>query len=98
MTILIFLSAVAIPFLLLLLAWGMPAMKLLIDGIAVLSGYVFVIITALAVYQIIRDNTVFMTNIHNVFNNPAFLASGAYLGNYGLYKLLLMFFKQWRRL
>lgn len=96
MTLLILLSSVIIPLLMLGLAWGLPVVRLLLDGLAVLSTYIFGIISALAVYHILRDNTVFMTNIHGIFNNAAFLASGAYLGNYGLYKLIHMLLKQWK--
>jgi hypothetical protein len=93
---LIILFAIVIPLLMLALARAFPLCRRLFDGIAVLSAYVFGIIAALAVYEILRDDAVFMTRIHGVFNNAWFLASGAYLGNYGLYKLIQMMIRQWK--
>jgi len=34
------------------------------------------------IYKIIRDSTVFMTNIHAIFLNPFFLVTASYLGLY----------------
>jgi len=56
----------------------------------VLSVIVFGNIAAISIYQIIRDNEVFMTAIHAVFLNPAFLISGAYIGIYTIYRLMLL--------
>jgi hypothetical protein len=93
---LILLSAIVIPLLMLGLVWAFPLSRRLFDGFAVLSAYVFGIIAAIAVYEILRDDAVFMTRIHGIFNNAWFLASGAYLGNYGLYKLIHMMVRQWK--
>lgn len=93
---LILISAIIFPLIMLILVQGFPVCRLLFDGLAVLSAYAVAIITAIAVYQIIRDDMVFMTKIHGVFNNAAFLASGAYLGNYGLYKLIHSMLKHWK--
>nr|WP_285867619.1 transposase [Mesobacillus maritimus] len=57
------------------------------DSLAVLSALVFGNISAMAILQIIKDDTVFMTNIHGLFLNPVFLTSGAYLGLYLIYVL-----------
>jgi hypothetical protein len=96
MTWLILLSAIAGPLLMLGLVRAFAVCRRLFDGFAVLSAYVFSIIAAIAVYEILRDDMVFMTRIHGVFNNIWFLASGAYLGNYGLYKLIHMMVRQWK--
>jgi hypothetical protein len=93
---LILLSAIVIPLLMLGLARTFALCRRLFDGLAVLSAYVFGIIAAIAVYESLRDDMVFMTRIHGVFNNAWFLASGAYLGNYGLYKLIQMMVRQWK--
>jgi hypothetical protein len=93
---LILFSAIFIPLLMLGLVRTVPKFRILLDGFAVLSGYTFGIIAALAVYKILRDDTIFMTNIHGILSNAAFLASGAYLGNYGLYKLIQMLLKHWK--
>lgn len=39
-------------------------------------------IAFVSIYQTIRDETVFMTNIHAIFLNPFFLITGSYLGLY----------------
>ncbi|ASK61213.1 transposase [Virgibacillus phasianinus] len=57
---------------------------------AILSTLVFGNIASLSIYQIIKDNTVLMTNIHAVFLNPFFLITGSYIGIYILYLLLLV--------
>ncbi|MOA47096.1 hypothetical protein D3C78_1697000 [compost metagenome] len=51
-------------------------------------------ISALAIYEILRDNTVFMTSIHAIFLNPMFLLTGAYLGVYLVYRLMLMTYEE----
>lgn len=69
----------------------------LFNVLAIISLIIFGNIAALSVRQILIDNTVFMTAIHGVFLNPFFLITGAYLGIFALYRLLMMTFeeKQW---
>lgn len=55
---------------------------------AIIAALIFGNIASISIYQIIRDNTVFMTAIHGIFLNPYFLTTGAYLGVYILYRLL----------
>ncbi|WP_246147104.1 hypothetical protein [Bacillus massilioanorexius] len=55
---------------------------------AFLSIIIFGSITSVSVYQIIKDQTVFMTNIHAILLNPFFLLTGAYLGLYITYQLI----------
>lgn len=62
----------------------------LFNSIALISALVFGNITAFAIYEIIRNQTVFMTSIHALFLNPFFLLTGSYLGVYFLYRLLLL--------
>jgi len=57
---------------------------------SLVAALIFGNITAFSVYKIISDHTVFMTKIHAVFLNPLFLASGAYLGVFFLYRLSLL--------
>ena len=57
--------------------------------IAIISALVFGNIASIAIYNIIIDHAVFMTKIHGVFLNPFFLITGAYLGVYYLYTLIL---------
>ena len=95
MSILIVVLVCILPPFLLAGAWLFPAWRFILDGLAVLAAYVFGIISALSIYQILRDETVFMTNIHAVFQNNLFLLSGGYLGTYGMYRLQ---YHAWRQL
>lgn len=62
---------------------------------AVLSAIIFGNIASLAIYEILKDQTVFMTNIHAIFLNPYFLLTGGYLGVYILYRLLIIIDSEW---
>lgn len=86
-----------IPLIMLLGTWLFRSWRIVYDLLAVLCAYIFGIISSLAVYEILRDETVFMTNIHGVFQNNWFLFSGAYLGSYGMYMLQLRTVKQLRQ-
>ncbi|MGO4889307.1 transposase [Anaerobacillus sp. MEB173] len=56
---------------------------------AMVAALIFGNIASIAIYNIIIDNTVFMTNIHGIFLNPVFLVTGAYLGLYLFYLLAI---------
>ncbi|NQX69368.1 hypothetical protein HQN90_24845 [Paenibacillus alba] len=88
MSIVITLLILLVPPCMLIMAWLFASMRVIFHALAVGCAYVFAIISALAVYEIIRDETVFMTNIHAVFANNYFLITGGYLGYYGIYILL----------
>ena len=88
MIILIVLLSIVIPVGMLLLEWRGGIWKRLLDAAAVMAAVIAGNIAALAIYQIIRDNAVFMTTIHGIFLNPFFLVTGAYLGLYYTYQLL----------
>ena len=89
MKFLLILGSILIPILMVLLQrkwkWG----KLLFHFLAILSTLIFGNIASIAILEILQDNTVFMTNIHGVFLNPFFLLTGAYLGLYLIYSLIL---------
>ena len=91
MTILIVLLSVVIPVGMLLLEWRGGRWKRYFDAAAVLAAVIAGNIAAISVYQIIRDNAVFMTTIHGIFLNPFLLAAGGYLGVYYIYYLLRRF-------
>lgn len=88
MSIIIVIFVILIPIVMLCSAWLIESFKHAFAGAAVLCAYVFGAISALSVYQILRDDTVFMTNIHVVFTNKLFLFTGAYLGAFGIYVLM----------
>ncbi|ANC76325.1 transposase [Fictibacillus phosphorivorans] len=66
-----------------------PKSRLLFNVIAIIAALIFGDLAAIAIQQIIHDNTVFMTNIHGVLLNPFFLVAGSYLGVYLIYRLIL---------
>ncbi|MFJ7733658.1 transposase [Lysinibacillus sp. NPDC097231] len=57
---------------------------------AVVATIIFGCIAATSIYQVIADDAVFMTTIHAIFLNPFFLITGAYLGVFLIYRLLLL--------
>ena len=62
--------------------------------LAILSALIFGNIASLSIHQIIVDDAVFMTTIHGIFLNPLFLISGAYLGVYLLYRLIVLILQE----
>ncbi|QJD82974.1 transposase [Cohnella herbarum] len=58
--------------------------------LSLVSLLIFGNIAAMSIAGIIKDRIVFMTSIHGVFLNPVFLLSGAYLGVYFVYRVLLL--------
>ncbi|MFC5648087.1 hypothetical protein ACFPYJ_02955 [Paenibacillus solisilvae] len=59
-----------------------------IDSLAVLAYLGFFAEAASSVVKTLADDTVFMTQVHDVLLSPVFLISGGYLGPYGLCFLL----------
>jgi len=90
MPVLIIIISIAVPLIMVYMQPKWVPLRYLFNMAAIVTGLVFVNISAISVYNIIRDQTVFMTKIHAVFLNPFFLATGAYLGIFFLYRLLLL--------
>ncbi|WP_134702271.1 transposase [Ammoniphilus sp. YIM 78166] len=88
MNVMIILGNLVIPLIMFLAQKNKSKARLIFNGLSVLSAIVFGNLAALAVYRIIRDNTVFMTHIHGIFLNPFFLLAGYYLLVYTLYQLI----------
>ncbi|MFF2888861.1 hypothetical protein [Paenibacillus sp. NPDC057967] len=61
-----------------------------LDGLGCFAAFVFFVAVSGAVLKTLLDDTVFMTEVHSVLLNPAFLISGAYLGPYGVSRLALL--------
>ncbi|WNR45737.1 transposase [Paenibacillus roseipurpureus] len=97
MSIMIVLLIILIPPVMGICSWLFEIGRHVFAGAAVLSAYIVGIVISLAIHDILRDDTVFMTNIHVVFTNTLFLFCGAYLGAYGIYVLLLHFLKGLRK-
>ncbi|WML57686.1 transposase [Neobacillus sp. PS2-9] len=90
MKFILILGSVLTPLFLAFLQKVQPKLRLLFNIVAIVSSLVFGNISSIAIYEIIKDNTVFMTNIHSIFLNPLFLLTGAYLGTYIIYRILLL--------
>lgn len=86
---LILLSSFAIPIVMVIMQsiWGV--FHHVFNLLALVAVLVFGNIAAFKVYEIIRDDAVFMTTIHGLFLHPMFLIATSYLGIYLLYKLLV---------
>ncbi|OXM87577.1 transposase [Paenibacillus rigui] len=81
-------ASAAVPLLMLLLRAFWPKLGVVWNILAIGCALVAGPIVSYAVYGILRDNTVFMTQIHAVFLNPLFLLCGSYLGVYFIYLLI----------
>lgn len=68
-----------------------PRIRILLDLFAYVCLYGFSTIIAFSVYEVLRQQTVFMTTIHSILLNPLFLLTGSYIGIYVLYMILYKF-------
>ncbi|WP_240417981.1 transposase [Paenibacillus periandrae] len=68
------------------------------DWLAIVSGWVFAIMAAVKIYEINRDQEVMMTTIHKLFADLRFLACGAYLGSYLLYRLIAVAWESYQEM
>ncbi|WP_242698517.1 transposase [Bacillus sp. SD088] len=88
--IIILAASIIFPTLMLNLKNKSKTIQIVFNAIALLSAIIFGDIAALAIRQILIDNTVFMTAIHSVFLNPLFLITGGYIGLFAIYRLLIL--------
>ena len=58
--------------------------QIVIDSLAVFAYLGLFIEAASSIVKTLLDDTVFMTQVHDVLLHPIFLISGSYLGPYGL--------------
>lgn len=63
-------------------------LRFLYNILAIICSLLFGNIASLAILEVIRNKTVYMTTIHAIFLNTAFLMTGAYLGVFLLYQLI----------
>ncbi|MFD0710939.1 transposase [Paenibacillus sp. GCM10027626] len=96
MSVLIILGSILVPLLMAYWHKRWSPIRHAFNVASLIMGLVFGNIAAISVYRIIRDQTVFMTKIHGIFINPFFLAAGAYLGVYILYRLLMFTMKAYK--
>ena len=65
--ILLIAGSIVLPLLMIYVKYHWRGMSTLLNILMILSTIIFGNIAALSIYQIIRNNTVFMTEIHGVF-------------------------------
>lgn len=94
MKFLIVFGSIVVPIAMLMIQRKWIKWRIAFNVASVLSMLTLGNISALAIYEILRDNTVFMTSIHAIFLNPMFLLTGAYLGVYLVYRLLLISYEE----
>ena len=90
MKILLIVSSIAFPIIMFFLQNRIRIFRMIFNIIAVIATLVFGNIASTSIYQIIIDNAVFMTTIHSIFLNPYFLITGAYLGVFTIYRLMIL--------
>lgn len=90
MTIFMLVATIGIPSLMVYLQQKWAIFRLLFNILGVIAAILFSTIAATAITNIILEDAVFMTTIHAVFLNPVFLITGAYLGLYLIYRLIIM--------
>jgi len=83
-------ATIGIPSLMVYLQQKWAIFRLLFNILGVIAAILFSTIAATAITNIILEDAVFMTTIHAVFLNPIFLITGAYLGLYLIYRLIMM--------
>lgn len=90
MTIFMLVATIGIPSFMVYLQQKWAIFRLLFNILGVIAAILFSTIAATAITNIILEDAVFMTTIHAVFLNPVFLITGAYLGLYLIYRLIIM--------
>ncbi|WP_438350421.1 transposase [Paenibacillus sp. FA6] len=90
MKILLVIASVSFPIVMFYIQNKSKKFQIIFNIIAVMSAIIFGIIASTSIFQILIDNTVFMTAIHGIFLNPFFLITGAYLGVFIVYRLLIL--------
>ncbi|MFC4403871.1 transposase [Gracilibacillus xinjiangensis] len=88
MSYLLIAGSIVLPFVMFLARKKWDRIQIVYNVAALIALLLFGNLASVSIYQIIRDNTVFMTNIHGLFLNPFFLITGAYLGLYAIYQLI----------
>jgi len=79
-----------VPVVMLYLQHKSDKFKMIFNIAAVISTIIFGSIASTTIYQIIVEDAVFMTTIHAIFLNSFFLLTGAYLGVFIIYRLMIM--------
>lgn len=94
MKLLFIIGSIVAPFLMFLSRKIWHKLRLFYNVAALLSALVVGNILSLAIYSVIKDQTVFMTHIHGILLNPFFLLTGSYLGVYFIYRMVVWTFDE----
>lgn len=94
MNILIGVANILFPFFMYVLTVKTKYSRSLFNYIATVALFIFTIVTATFLYQILVSGKLFTTKIHAIFLNPLFLISGSYLGVYIIYRLIVLTVKE----
>lgn len=90
MKVILVISTIIVPSVMLYLVRKSDHFKIFFNIVAVLSTIIFGSIASTSIYQVIIDGTVFMTTIHALFLNSIFIITGAYLGVFIIYRLMIL--------
>ncbi|ATP39918.1 transposase [Solibacillus sp. R5-41] len=90
MKLLLVISSIVVPIVMLYLQQKSNQFKMLFNIVATISIIIFGSLASMSIYQVIIDDAVFMTTIHGLFLNPVFLVTGAYLGTFVIYRLMML--------
>ncbi|WP_404452160.1 transposase [Virgibacillus necropolis] len=90
MKVFLIIASMVFPLIMFFLQRSWANFRTVFNVMAVASAIIFGNIASLSIFEIIKDKTVFMTNIHAVFLNPFFLISGSYLAIYIFYRLIII--------
>lgn len=90
MKIALIVSSIFFPLIMFYVQYRWIGFQTLFNVLMLISTLIFGNIASLSFYKIIKNHSVFMTAIHAVFLNPLFLITGAYMGIYLIYRLILL--------
>lgn len=85
MFILLVLGTVAAPAFMFVVRFLAPRASITFDSLGIAAMYGFGWCATRAVFDVLVEDTVMMTEVHKVLYNPVFLSCAAYLGVYALY-------------
>ena len=90
MKILLVIASISFPIIMFYLQNKNIKFRIIFNVTSIISAIIFGNIASTSIFQILIDNAVFMTAIHGIFLNPFFLITGAYLGVFIVYRLLIL--------
>ncbi|MEK3764804.1 transposase [Solibacillus sp. FSL K6-4121] len=94
MKIILVVSSIIVPLIMVYIRNKISKSAILFNILAVIFVIIFGSIASTSIYQIIIDDAVFMTKIHGLFLNELFLISGAYIGIFVIYRLMVLTMKE----